>query len=157
MQLSTLKTQLQILPSLRFVLPNGQPVPSYFHVTEVGMTTKDFIDCGGKVRQEKAVNFQLWEDGDVNHVLAPQKLLNIIALSEKVLNIEDLEIEVEYQQSDTIGKYGLEFDGQNLQLTTKQTACLAMEQCGLPTQKLKTTLSTLTSTTACCTPGGSCC
>jgi hypothetical protein len=55
--------------------------------------------------------------------LKPQKLLNIIALSENRLGIGDLEVEVEYQ-SDTIGKYGLGFDGTNFQLLSKKTACL---------------------------------
>ena len=156
MKLSTLKTQLSVLDSLNFILPNGKYVPKHFHVTEVGMVNKNFIDCGGKVRNEKVVNFQLWEAGDVDHLLAPEKLLDIISLSERVLNVEDLEIEVEYQ-ADTIGKYGLDFDGKNLLLTSKQTACLAMDQCGLPTEKLKQSLSELTSASVGCTPGGGCC
>ena len=156
MKLSTLKTQLSVLDSLNFILPNGKSIPKHFHVTEVGMVSKNFIDCGGKVRNEKVVNFQLWEADDTDHLLAPERLLDIISLSERILNVEDLEIEVEYQ-ADTIGKYGLDFDGENLLLTSKQTACLAMDQCGLPTEKLKQSLSELTSATACCTPGGGCC
>ena len=156
MKLSTLKTQLSVLDSLNFILPNGKSIPKHFHVTEVGMVSKNFIDCGGKVRNEKVVNFQLWEADDTDHLLAPERLLDIISLSERILNVEDLEIEVEYQ-TDTIGKYGLDFDGENLLLTSKQTACLAMDQCGLPTEKLKQSLSELTSATACCTPGGGCC
>ncbi len=157
MLLSDLKTQLHTLSSLNFVLPNGKSVPKHFHVTEVGMVTKNFIDCGGTVRHEKVVNFQLWEAGDTDHLLAPQKLLNIISLSEKVLGIEDLDIEVEYQ-SDTIGKYGLEFDGTNLLLTQKMTNCLATDKCGIPADKLKVSLSSLAnSSTSCCTPGGGCC
>jgi hypothetical protein len=54
---------------------------------------------------EKFANFQLWDTNDFEDRLKPQRLLNIIALSEEKLNIGDLEIEVEYQ-SDTIGKYG---------------------------------------------------
>lgn len=30
-----------------FKLENGNSVPEHFHVTEVGIITKDFIDCGG--------------------------------------------------------------------------------------------------------------
>ena len=156
MKLSTLKTQLSVLDSLNFILPNGKSIPKHFHVTEVGMVSKNFIDCGGKVRNEKVVNFQLWEADDTDHLLAPERLLDIISLSERILNVEDLEIEVEYQ-ADTIGKYGLDFDGENLLLTSKQTACLAMDQCGLPTEKLKQSLSELTSASAGCTPGGGCC
>jgi hypothetical protein len=121
------------------------------------MITKNFIDCGGKVREEKVINFQLWEAADYDHRLAPSKLINIIELSEKVLNINsELEIEVEYQ-SDTIGKYGLDFDGSNFQLTSKTTACLASDACGIPAEILKENLVELGSTNATCTPGGGCC
>ena len=108
MKLSEVKIVLQALETIGFQLPNGALVPNHFHVTEVGKITKHFIDCGGTVRNEEVVNFQLWNANDYDHRLHPEKLLNIIELSEKVLEIEDLEIEVEYQ-SDTIGKFGLEF------------------------------------------------
>ena len=111
MNLNEIKKILSSLDAVIFQLPNKSVVPEHFHVTEVGMITKNFIDCGGKVREEKVINFQLWEAADYDHRLAPSKLVNIIELSEKVLNINpELEIEVEYQ-SDTIGKYGLDFDG----------------------------------------------
>ncbi len=157
MKLSELKTHLTALKEVNFQLPDGSFVPGHFHVTEVGQIDKHFIDCGGTVRREKAINFQLWEAGDFDHRLAPEKLTRIISLSEKVLHIEDSEIEVEYQ-GDTIGKYGLGFDGRNFLLTSKQTACLANEACGTPTEKQQVKLSDLnTQDKSCCTPGGGCC
>lgn len=157
MKLSDLKKHLVAVTELNFVLPNGTVVPKHFHVTEVGQVTKHFIDCGGTVRTEKVVNFQLWEAGDFDHRLGPQKLNSIIALSEKVLGVEDAEIEVEYQ-SDTIGKYGLEFEGQDFLLTSKQTACLASEKCGIPGEKHKLNLVELQRAQKnSCTPGGGCC
>jgi len=157
MKLSDLKKQLGSIGELFFVLPNGTNVAQHFHVTEVGQVTKDFIDCGGIVRKEKVVNFQLWEAGDTDHRLEPQKLAKIIALSEKILGVEDAEIEVEYQSS-TIGKYGLEFDGKYFMLTAKQTACLAGDSCGNPSEKAKVSLAKLSNEKqACCTPKGGCC
>ncbi len=157
MKLSDFKKQLGLTKELTFTLPNGTIIPTHFHVTEVGQVTKHFIDCGGTVRDEKVVNFQLWEANDFDHRLAPQKLIDIIVLSEKVLKIEDAEIEVEYQ-SDTIGKYGMEFNGKNFLLTSTQTACLASDKCGIPAEKLKVNLAELsTQKQACCTPGGGCC
>lgn len=157
MKLSEFKNQLKGLSEINFQLPDGTFVPKHFHVTEVGQITKHFIDCGGTVRNELTVNFQLWEAGDYDHRLAPQKLNNIIGLSESVLKIVDAEIEVEYQNT-TIGKYGLDFDGKNFQLTNKQTACLASDKCGIPEEKLKVKMSDLQTTSkACCTPGGGCC
>jgi hypothetical protein len=156
MKLSEFKKKLSTVTDLNFVLPNGTKVPQHFHVTEVGQVSKNFIDCGGTVRNEKVVNFQLWEANDFDHRLAPKKLNDIIALSEKVLGLEDAEIEVEYQ-SETIGKYGIEFNGKEFTLTSTQTNCLAQDKCGIPAEKLKVNLVDLSNNQSCCTPGGKCC
>ena len=156
MKLSEIKNHLQQLETVNFKLEDNTFVPEHFHVTEVGVVTKHFIDCGGTVRNEKVANFQLWDANDYEHRLKPQKLMNIIALSEKVLGMEDLEIEVEYQLG-TIGKYDLEFDGNDFVLLSKKTACLAQEQCGVPDAKQKVNLSEITKESSCCTPTGNCC
>lgn len=139
MKLSEIKKHLATAEAVNFKLPTGALVPENFHVTEVGIVTKHFIDCGGTERMEKVVNFQLFDANDFEHRLKPQKLLNIITLSEEKLGIGDLEIEVEYQ-SDTISKYGLDFIGKNFVLVPKQTACLASDACGIPTVKQKVLL-----------------
>ena len=156
MILSEVKNRLGEIEQLTFKLPNGELVPSHFHVTEVGKIDKHFIDCGGTVRKEAVVNFQLWNADDYNHRLHPEKLLNIIELSEKVLGIEDLEIEVEYQ-AETIGKFGLDFDGTNFLLIIKQTDCLAKDKCGVPAEKPKVKLSEIQNQSSCCTPDSGCC
>ncbi len=156
MKLSEIKTHLNSLEQISFMLPNGELVPTHFHVTEVGKITKHFIDCGGTVRNEEVANFQLWNADDYNHRLHPEKLVDIIGLSEKVLGLEDLEIEVEYQ-GDTIGKFGLDFDGTNFLLTTKQTDCLAKDKCGIPESKPKMKLSELQQASSCCDPKSGCC
>ena len=94
MKLSEIKNELKSLSTIAFQLPNGDLVPNHFHVTEVGKVTKHFIDCGGTVRNEEVANFQLWEANDYDHRLYPEKLVHIIELSEKVLGLPDLEIEV---------------------------------------------------------------
>lgn len=156
MKLSEIKNILKTVEAINFQLPDGTYVPEYFHVTEVGLITKNFIDCGGTVRKETVVNFQLWDANDYEHRLKPQKLVHIIALSEKVLGIEDFEIEVEYQDT-TIGKYDLDFNGKDFILLNKQTACLAMDQCGIPPVKQNIPLSDVTNQSNSCTPGGNCC
>jgi hypothetical protein len=155
MKLSQVKLVLEELETIGFQLPNGELVPKHFHVTEVGKISKHFIDCGGTVRNEEVVNFQLWNANDYNHRLHPEKLLNIIKLSENLLGIEDLEIEVEYQ-ADTIGKFGLDFNGKHFLLTSKQTDCLAKDNCGVPAEKQKVKLSDLNEE-PCCSPDGNCC
>jgi hypothetical protein len=156
MKLSEMKNHLAQAESVNFQLEDGTAVPEHFHVTEVGIITKDFIDCGGTVRHEKVANFQLWDANDYEHRLKANKLLNIISLSEKVLGMEDLEIEVEYQAA-TIGKYDLGYDGKNFLLLAKKTACLAPEQCGVPEVKQKVVLQNLAAGAGVCTPGGGCC
>lgn len=155
MKVSEIKNQLPKVESVNFKLENGSFVPEHFHVTEVGIVTKQFIDCGGTIRNEKLASFQLWNANDYEHRLKPAKLLNIIMLSEEKLGMEDLEIEVEYQ-SDTIGKYTLDFDGKDFILLSKQTNCLAEDSCGIPQEKKKVNLTELINQNA-CTPGGGCC
>lgn len=155
MKLSTIKEHLQTLDTIAFQLPNGELVPSHFHVTEVGKVSKNFIDCGGTVRNEEVVNFQLWSADDYDHRLHPEKLLKIIELSEEVLNIPDAEIEVEYQGENTIQKFGLVLEENTFKLTSLQTDCLAKDKCGIPKQKPRIKLSELPISN--CTPGGGCC
>jgi hypothetical protein len=157
MKLSEIKEKLKKLETIAFELPDGSLVPGHFHVTEVGKVSKHFIDCGGTVREEEVANFQLWDANDYDHRLHPEKLVHIIELSEKVLGMKDLEIEVEYQGS-TIGKYGLDFNGSNFLLTTKVTDCLARDKCGVPSEKVKMDLSQLQKDEAAsCAPGSGCC
>ncbi len=151
MKLSQLKEILPALNNVVFQLPDNSFVPEHFHVTEVGLVNRNFIDCGGTIRNEQVVNFQLWNADDYDHRLKPQKLLNIIHLSQTKLGIPDLEIEVEYQ-SNTIGRYNLHFSGQHFVLQNKTTACLAQDACGTPTVKTKINLANLT-TTSCCGNG----
>ncbi|GAB4132382.1 MAG: DUF6428 family protein [Raineya sp.] len=150
MKLSEVKNILPNLERVTFRLENGAFVPEHFHVTEIGRITKHFIDCGGIVRTEEKVSFQLWNANDFDHRLKPQKLLNIIKLSENKLGIEDAEIEVEYQ-GETIGKFHLDFDGKDFVLLSTTTTCLAQDTCGIPQEKLieKQKLS--------CSPDGGCC
>ncbi len=157
MKLSEIKTKLAELNSVDFELQNGTKVPEHFHVTEVGVVHKHFIDCGGTVRNEKMANFQLWNANDTDHRLKPQKLLNIIELSEKTLGIEDLEVEVEYQM-ETIGRYALEFNGKSFVLMPKFTDCLASDSCGIPQEKKKIRLSEIVvNNNSCCSPESNCC
>ena len=155
MKLSEIKEILPTLDNVEFQLENGTFVPEHFHVTEVGQITKNFIDCGGVIRAEKVVSFQLWNANDLEHRLKPTKLLNIIKLSEKKLGMEDAEIEVEYQ-SNTIGKYDLEFIGKTFVLKNKTTACLAEDACGIPSEK-QNLIELNVNQTNTCTPGGGCC
>ena len=98
MILSEFKHYLKIVSEVTFLKPNGNKIPKHFHITEVGQTSKKFIDCGGTVRNEEVISMQLWESVDFLHRLEPSKLNSIIELSEKKLEIGDYEIEMEYKE-----------------------------------------------------------
>ena len=151
MKLSEIKELLPSLQAINFKLPSGKYVPEHFHVTEIGLASRHFIDCGGIERLEKVINFQLWDANDLEHRLKAERLMKIITLSEKILKLEDLEIEVEYQ-SDTIGRYNLAFNGRSFELVSLKTACLASDHCAM-----SDTNQSMSKPNDSCTPGGVCC
>lgn len=155
MTLSEVKNRLAEMNEVGFVLPDGSMVAAHFHITEIGRIEKHFIDCGGTLRTEKRVGFQLWQAEDFDHRLGAEKLMKIIALSEKKLQLEDDEVEVEYQ-GETIGKYTLDHNGQHFTLVNTHTDCLAKDQCGIPAGKAKLVMSSLQDATS-CAPGSGCC
>ncbi len=151
MKISEIKNSLTQLKQVTFVLPNGGHVPPHFHITELGIISKDYIDCGGTIRQEKIANFQLWSANDFDHRIEPKKIIDIIDLAQNSIGLEDLEVEVEYQ-SDTIGKYGLSFNGTHFQLIATKTDCLAKDKCGIPEEE-----ETIPVASSCCEPSSGCC
>jgi Family of unknown function (DUF6428) len=156
MKLSEFKSKLETLEQLEFVLENGQKVPLHFHITEVGMSTKQFTDCGNTFRIQKTATLQLWNSVDFWHRLDPKKVVQIINSTSKLFDGQDLEIEIEYQQ-ETIGKYNLEYIDNQFILTNTKTDCLAKTSCGI-IEKVKINLSDLQEkVTSCCTPESGCC
>ena len=155
MKVKELVEVLKTQASIGFVLPNGNAVPAHFHITEMGLVLKNYVDCGGKMRNERSATFQLWVAGDTDHRMTSQKFMGIIAIADGLYGIQDLEVQVEYQQ-ETIGVFDLNYNGEKFILQSKQTACLAEDACGIPVSKQKVSLSQLGDSNQ-CTPGGGCC
>ena len=157
MKLSEFKKIIANLGEINIQLENGESVPSHFHLTELGVNTRHFIDCGGTERIEKKVNLQLWVAEDFDHRLTPEKLQKIVNIGESILGLGDWEIEVEFQR-ETIGKFYLDFENNKFILKSTITDCLAKDSCGIPTEKTKVKLSDLKSNEeSCCTPSSGCC
>ena len=97
MKISELKNHLNMVTELSFRLPNGNSIPAHFHLTEIGLITKYFVDCGVSIHHEKWATFQIWVANDTDHRLKPSGFLKIIDNSGKILGNEDLDVEVEYQ------------------------------------------------------------
>lgn len=131
-------------------LPSSAHVPQSFHITEVGLVSKTFIDCGGKIHTTQTCQLQVWVGDDEDHRLNAGKLARILELSRSIVPDDDLSLEFEYEDG-LISQYpvadvALRGDSVTLQLTTKHTDCLAKEIC-------------LSAEAACCggASGGACC
>lgn len=156
MKLSEFKKALQNVDLVKFQQPDGFNVPAHFHITEAGLATKHFIDCGGTIRKESAVTMQLWMAEDYEHRLSAGKLTGILKKAAPLIGNNDLDVEIEYQ-SDTIGRYDVAFDGTSFQLVTKETDCLAKETCGItPSVQINENAGML-QTESCCTSGSGYC
>jgi hypothetical protein len=138
MNLRTLKASLRQHPGkpIRIVLPDGDPIPAHFHVTEVGHVTRRFIDCGGTVRLLESCLLQTWvPEGGTDHRLTAGKLAKILEISRQIVPSEELETELEYDCC-VVGQYTIENvevhgDALVFMLGNKKTDCLARESCGV--------------------------
>lgn len=138
MKIHELKSVLRAHPTSqpRLVLPNGDHVPTHFHITEVGHVAKRFMDCGGAVHgTTNTCLLQTYVADDVDHRLDSDSFAKILDLGRKVLPHEDLEVEVEYEDC-AVSQYpaeSAELVGEHLELRLrdKHTDCLAKEKCGL--------------------------
>ena len=115
--------------ALQLVLPDRSSVPAHFHVTEVGRVRKDFIDCGGTVRNSTSCLLQAWVANDTAHRLDTAKLANIIGKGAALFETTAIPLEIEYDNG-VISQYPVERaeaspSGVILHLGTKHTACLA--------------------------------
>jgi hypothetical protein len=153
MKLSTFKAALGENPNLNLAifLPSGNRVPAHFHITEVGRTEKDFVDCGGKTRHLAFASLQVWVAHDTDHRLPAGKLVAILEKASGLLGEDDPDMQVECQEG-TIGLFSVEDsevqDGSLVfTLANKQTACLALEIC-IPDDEEEE---------SCCGGGAKCC
>lgn len=156
MKLSEVRQALNTLENVRFALPSGELVPAHFHVTEVGHVRKHYIDCGGTVRDESTIAFQLYTASDYDHRLGVQKLQSIIDMSVNQLSLPDVDVKVEYQGA-SIEIYDLAFAEGVFNLIPTETNCLAKDKCGIPETKKRVKLSTLGQASNTCKPGSGCC
>jgi hypothetical protein len=120
---------------MHWMLPDKSFVPAHYHITEVGRVRKDFIDCGGTIRSAASCLLQIWVENDTDHRLETTKLAAIMEIAGRVLERDDLPVEVEYEAG-TISQYpvgGVEVTPTGLlfYLGAKHTACLAPEKCGV--------------------------
>jgi hypothetical protein len=139
---------------LQFVLPDGGRIPIHAHITEVGRVDKTFLDCGATVRKGSSLCLQSWVADDIDHRLPAGKLAEIIDRAAPILGMDDLDVELEYEDG-FISQFPVEtVSAQENLLTftlgTKHTDCLAKEIC-LPNPNLpKDEGSSCCSGTGCC-------
>jgi hypothetical protein len=164
MKLAELKNQLGLQPAanVRFLLPDGNSVPVHAHVTEVARIDKQFVDCGGTLRNDSLCRLQTWFADDTDHRLTAGKLLKILDKAKSFLVSDDLEVDVEHEIQ-FISQFPLESvalspDEIIFHLGTRHTACLAMDKCLPPTKPaselnpLKFNFQEQPESAGCCTP-----
>ena len=137
--ISQLKAALSAAPALPLtvVWTDGEPLEAHFHVTEVGRVQRDFVDCGGTLRQTITCLLQTWVGEDTDHRITAGKLLKAFEHAVPVLRGEDLAVELEYETCNvvqlTVAAITQEADRFVIQLGSKHTDCLAKELCLPPT------------------------
>ena len=123
--------------AFQLLLPTGDAVPQSFHITEVGLVNKTFLDCGGTLRRTSACQLQAWVGDDEDHRLAAGKLTGILNKAASFLIDTDVPVEIEYEDG-VLSQYPVsnaEVTDSSvvLHLESKHTDCLAKDVC-LPKQ-----------------------
>lgn len=116
-------------------LPCGSIIPKHYHITEVGKSNKELIDCVGSCRIVKSCFFQIWLANDTEHRLKTSKLLLIlnIAKNKKIID-ENLNVEIEYEK-EAVSQYPIfNFEVKEnevlFELGQKHTSCSDPVKCG---------------------------
>jgi Family of unknown function (DUF6428) len=135
MKVSEFRDHLTKAPEgeLCFILPDGGRIPVHAHITEVGRTDRRFLDCGGTIRSVSSCTLQAWVAEDTEHRLLPGSLITILGKAAPVLETDDLEVEIEYEDG-FLSQFPVveanQAEGLLLfRLGTKHTDCLAKEIC----------------------------
>lgn len=137
MTIKELKKILEDNPesSMHWMLPDKGFVPKHYHITEVGRVQKDFVDCGGTVRNKKTCTLQVWVADDTDHRLFTTKLLSILKMAESLFDSEEIPVEIEYEEGVIsqypIGGFEITPSGPLFYLGNNHTCCLAPDKCGL--------------------------
>lgn len=158
MKLNEFINHLAQAEELLFLEGNHKQIPQHFHITEVGVKSKSFLDCGGVSRREDKVYFQIWVANDIEHRLSPKKLLGIIEKFNFRQPDLELEVEVEYQLEQTLGSFGVSHQNGVFNLEPLHTDCLAKGLCLLPeTAKIESPNVNFRVTETKCAPNSGCC
>lgn len=134
--------QTEVDFQIKIMLPDGKFVPEHFHITEIGIVEKNFIDCGGIKRSSITCVLQVWVAHDTEHRLTRLKLKQILAMTQHLSQphhqfyADAYPIEIEYG-TDLISQYPVK----DVELTEdnellfilggKRTECLAPDKCGV--------------------------
>jgi hypothetical protein len=133
----------------RFVLPDGDCIPAYAHVTEVGHVIRNFIDCGGLTGKAEKILLQTHVGNDTDHRLRSDRFAKILQLGSRVIPSADLDVDVEYDccvvAQYPIGEATPDGEHLNLILRRSRTQCRARER-----RRLETAADCCTTSAACC-------
>lgn len=132
---SSLRRALASAPDLPITViwPDGEAIEAHFHVTEIGRVQRDFVDCGGTMRQIVTCLLQTWVGDDLDHRITAGSLLKAFHHADPILQGEDLPVELEYEACNVVQLKVLSalVEGEHvaIRLGKKRTDCLARELC----------------------------
>ena len=137
--------------SISIFTPSGLGIASHYHITEIGRTTKNFVDCGGTKRSDSHTSFQIWVANDTDHRVRVSKLVKIIESGLGLVDASD-QVVFEYDNNHSIILYGIEKIQRleyafNIFLSKLRTNCLAPDKCNVAPEQMPK---------KCCGPKGCC-
>lgn len=149
--------------TLLFEYAPNQLVGANYHITEVKHIKIDSVDCGANEDSWNETIIQLWESPSElgkTEFMSSYKALGILNKVGK-MKAYDLEAEVKFEYSNALFHTAQLFVNdtkvQNgkllISLAIEKTDCKAKDTCGVP----EPAVAEVTSSEACCTPGGGCC
>ena len=108
---------------LLFKLEDGSIIPPYFHITEMGLKIKHFVDCGGTLRTEQYITFQIWTIGTYSLNLDPTNDLTYILKPKKTNCLAPDKCGITQERQTFLSGYDME----NVRKTTNEPT---KKQCG---------------------------
>lgn len=165
------KAQMEFNPDLhlQFQYDEGKFVDSSFHITEIKLAPITSVDCGGVMNKWTEVIMQLWEPSEkqTERSMKVSKALSIIKLVERMLPLDKSAIvKIEFGNSafDTRQMFPASLsaagDTLTVNLSPDSVQCKAQTRggtCGTEEKAKLQLVNLAASSSACCTPGGTCC
>ena len=118
---------------ISLTLPDNTTAPPHFHITEIGASSKTFIDCGGQHHSDHQCVLQVWVADDYDHRIKAGKLAAILDRARDLFDSPEIPVEFEHEAPVLtrlpIVSYEVQEDLIIFSLELKKADCLAKDLC----------------------------